>query len=118
MLRVVVDVERDGPSARANSVFAVGGVEIDVAAKRALGGCSYNFKEREDARNEGRVHQFWQAPAQAAMYARLHQHPVAAREAMQQISARLSSLQAAHPEAEVMFASGCLPFDMRWLDES
>jgi hypothetical protein len=113
---LVVDVETDGPNVRANSMFAVGGVAIEVATKRVLGGFSFNIKEREGASKAESTMDFWRAPAQAAMYERLHQNAKPAAMAMQEVATWLRALKAAHPLAQFTFASDCLPFDMRWID--
>jgi hypothetical protein len=112
----VVDVETDGPNVRANSMFAVGGVAIEVATKRVLGGFSFNIKERDGAVQAESTMGFWRAPAQAAMYARLHEDAQPAAKAMRLLAEWLRELKVAYPLAHFTFASDCLPFDMRWVD--
>lgn len=113
---LVFDVETDGPDVRANSMFAFGGVAIEVATKRILGAIKYHVREREGATKAAKTMEFWSAPAQADMYAALHVDAVSEAEAAGGVAAWLSALKAEYPLARFTFASDCLPFDMRWMD--
>lgn len=113
---IVADVESDGPSVRANSMFALGGVAIEVATKTVLGGFSYCTKERTGATRNEDTMKFWMAPEQKPMYDALHAQQVDMADAMTGVAVWVARIKELRPDATITFASDCLPYDMKWMD--
>lgn len=116
MILIVVDVESDGPSVRSNSMFALGGVAIEVASKTVLGGFSYCVRERPGAAKNDKTMAFWMDPKQRPMYDALHAAQVDMAAAMAGVADWVARLKTARPDASLVFASDCLPYDMKWAD--
>ena len=113
---VVIDVESDGPSVRANSMFALGGVAIRVATKTVLGGFSFAVLERPGASKNVETMKFWMAPEQKPMYDALHVGATDMARAMGMLAEWVDALRAARPGANLMFASDCAVYDWKWID--
>lgn len=112
---LVFDCEFDGPSVRTHNMFAFGGVAISVSTKRLHGGIFRMVKERNENRDP-KTMEFWNAPEQADMYKKLHEKPMYMAEAMNDVKNWIDSLKEMFPKHNFMFASDCIPADMKWMD--
>ena len=116
LVLVVIDVETNGPSVRRNSLYAVGGVAIQVSTKKVLGGFWYNLEERPGTEALPATMRFWADHTDALEVIR--RDLITPREMARNLASWIRDLKARLPiDTEFVVTSDAAAFDMKWIDE-
>lgn len=110
---IVIDVESNGSSVKKNSMFALGGVAMEVTTKSVLGGFAYNVEETSGTEMEPRCwDEFWSKNKQ--MYDHLHEEQTTEKNMVLQLVEFVKKIE--NMGKQIMFASDCSVYDWKWVD--